>query len=64
MIITRCTAGLGIKTARALHTTGAKLSLAVRPKEKGEAVIEDILNTGQGKGTIEAKSWSWAELID
>jgi NAD(P)-dependent dehydrogenase (short-subunit alcohol dehydrogenase family) len=53
IIITGCTAGLGIETARALHATGAKLFLTVRNKEKGEAVIQDILKTSQGKGSIE-----------
>jgi NAD(P)-dependent dehydrogenase (short-subunit alcohol dehydrogenase family) len=53
MIITGCTAGLGIETARSLHATGAKLFLTVRNKEKGEAVIQDILKTSQGKGSIE-----------
>jgi NAD(P)-dependent dehydrogenase (short-subunit alcohol dehydrogenase family) len=53
MIITGCTAGLGIETARALHATGAKLFLTVRNMEKGEAVVQDILKTSQGKGIIE-----------
>jgi NAD(P)-dependent dehydrogenase (short-subunit alcohol dehydrogenase family) len=53
MIITGCSAGLGIETARSLHATGAKLFLTVRNKEKGEAVIRDILKTSQGKGSIE-----------
>ena len=53
MIITGCTAGLGIETARALHATGAKLFLTVRNLEKGEAIVQDILKTSQGKGTIE-----------
>ena len=39
MIITGCTAGLGIETARALHATGAKLFLTVRNHEKDEAVV-------------------------
>jgi NAD(P)-dependent dehydrogenase (short-subunit alcohol dehydrogenase family) len=53
LIITGCTAGLGIETARSLHATGAKLFLTVRNKEKGEAVIQDIIKTSQGKGSIE-----------
>jgi hypothetical protein len=53
LIITGCTAGLGIETTRSLHATGAKLFLTVRNKEKGEAVIQDILKTSQGKGSIE-----------
>ncbi|KAK5130314.1 hypothetical protein LTR08_002200 [Meristemomyces frigidus] len=53
MIITGCSAGLGIETARALHATGARLFLTVRDKAKGEAVIQDLIKTGQGKGSIE-----------
>ena len=53
MVITGCTAGLGIETARALHATGARLFLTVRDQEKGEAVIQDILKTNKGKGSIE-----------
>ena len=53
MIITGCSAGLGIETARALYATGAKLFLTVRSKGKGEAVIQDILTTTQGIGSIE-----------
>ena len=53
IIITGCTAGLGIETARGLHATGAKLFLTVRNKEKGEAIVQDILKTSQGKGSIE-----------
>jgi NAD(P)-dependent dehydrogenase (short-subunit alcohol dehydrogenase family) len=53
MIITGCTAGLGIETARSLHATGAKLFLTVRSKEKGEAVIQEILKTSPGNAPIE-----------
>lgn len=53
MIITGCSAGLGIETAKALHATGAKLFLTVRNKEKGEAIMRDIIKTSQGKGSIE-----------
>ena len=52
IIITGCTAGLGIETARALHRTGAKLFLTVRDKGKGEAVIRDIAKTYKGKHAI------------
>ena len=52
-MITGCSAGLGIETARALHATGAKLFLTVRNREKGEAVVRDILKTSQGQGAIE-----------
>ena len=53
MMVTGCTAGLGIETARALHATGAKLFLTVRDRAKGEAVIEDIVKTSTGNVAIE-----------
>lgn len=53
VIITGCTAGIGIETAKALHTTGAKLFLTVRNKEKGEKVVEDILSSSKGSSSIE-----------
>ncbi|RDW57637.1 putative short-chain dehydrogenase [Coleophoma cylindrospora] len=53
MIVTGCTSGLGIETARGLHATGAKLFITVRNQEKGEAVIQDILQTSPGKGSLE-----------
>lgn len=53
MIITGCTAGIGIETARALHTTGAKLYLAIRDVKKGEEVIKDITSGGDSKAPIE-----------
>lgn len=53
IIITGCTAGIGIETARALHATGAKLYLTVRNKEKGEKVIADILSSSKSSSPIE-----------
>lgn len=52
MIVTGCTAGIGIETARALHTTGAKLYLAIRDLKKGEEVIKDIRNSSETKAPI------------
>lgn len=52
MIITGCSAGIGIETAKALHSTGATLYLTVRNKAKGEAVIKDILSSSKGKGPL------------
>ncbi|KAK6000238.1 hypothetical protein QM012_003870 [Aureobasidium pullulans] len=42
ILITGCSAGLGIETARALYLTGAKLYLTFRNVEKGQAAIEAI----------------------
>lgn len=42
ILITGCSAGLGIETARALYLTGAKLYLTFRNVEKGHAAIKTI----------------------
>ncbi|KAH0263457.1 NAD(P)-binding protein, partial [Aureobasidium melanogenum] len=42
ILITGCSAGLGIETARALYLTGAKLYLTFRNIEKGQAAIKAI----------------------
>jgi hypothetical protein len=59
IIITGCTAGLGIETARALHATGAKLFLTVRNKEKGEAVIQDTPSSRKAKAMAPSSSFTW-----
>jgi NAD(P)-dependent dehydrogenase (short-subunit alcohol dehydrogenase family) len=42
VLITGCSAGLGVQTARALYQTGAKLYLTFRNLEKGQAAIKAI----------------------
>lgn len=44
ILITGCSSGIGIPTARALATTGARLFLTVRNVEKGKAALQDILS--------------------
>ncbi|KAH6723830.1 hypothetical protein BKA61DRAFT_16754 [Leptodontidium sp. MPI-SDFR-AT-0119] len=46
ILITGCSSGLGIETARALKTTGANLFLTVRNLEKGKKALGDILEPG------------------
>ena len=46
VLITGCSSGLGIETARALATTGAKVFCGVRNMAKGETALADILNPG------------------
>ncbi|KAL3134266.1 hypothetical protein ABBQ38_006530 [Trebouxia sp. C0009 RCD-2024] len=53
IIITGCSSGIGIETARALHVTGAHLFLTVRDTQKGEAVVKDILGSGTSHGKVE-----------
>lgn len=47
MIVTGCSSGIGIETARALSTTGATLYLTVRDLEKGKSACADILEPGR-----------------
>lgn len=46
-LITGCSSGIGIDTARALSATGAKLFLGVRDVAKGESALADILEPGR-----------------
>lgn len=46
-LITGCSSGIGIDTARALSATGAKLFLGVRDIAKGESALADILEPGR-----------------
>ena len=46
-LITGCSSGIGVDTARALSATGAKLFLGVRDIAKGESALADILEPGR-----------------
>ena len=46
-LITGCSSGIGVETARALSATGAKLFLGVRDTAKGESVLSEILEPGR-----------------
>lgn len=46
-LITGCSSGLGIETARALKTTGAKVYVTVRNLKKGQDALADILEPGK-----------------
>jgi NAD(P)-dependent dehydrogenase (short-subunit alcohol dehydrogenase family) len=48
-LITGCTSGLGVETARALHTTGADIYITARDIQKGAQVAEDIRSDGVGR---------------
>lgn len=52
ILITGCSTGIGVETARALYETGAKLVLTVRDVAKGESVIEDIVSNATNKGSV------------
>ncbi|PIA92796.1 Short-chain dehydrogenase TIC 32, chloroplastic [Cercospora beticola] len=56
LLITGCSSGLGIETARALYATGADIFMTVRPMKakKGEEVVQDIKKSvPEGKGKLE-----------
>lgn len=47
VLITGCSSGLGIETARAMSATGAKVFCCVRNVAKGEKALEGILEPGR-----------------
>jgi NAD(P)-dependent dehydrogenase (short-subunit alcohol dehydrogenase family) len=47
ILITGCSSGIGIDTARALKATGARLFLTARDLTKGRKALGDILETGK-----------------
>lgn len=46
VLITGCSSGLGVETAKAIAATGARLFLTVRDMAKGERVVGEILKPG------------------
>jgi len=50
IMITGCSSGIGIETARALYQTGAHLILTVRDDKKGSEVVNDIITNSPVKG--------------
>ncbi|KAL8994962.1 MAG: hypothetical protein Q9169_005203 [Polycauliona sp. 2 TL-2023] len=47
VLITGCSSGIGIETARAIAATGAKVFCTVRDMKKGESALADILQPGK-----------------
>ncbi|KAH3979544.1 hypothetical protein HBH98_175770 [Parastagonospora nodorum] len=47
ILITGCSSGLGIETARVLKATGARLFLTVRDLSKGHNALDEILEPGK-----------------
>ncbi|ORY61591.1 uncharacterized protein BCR38DRAFT_347247 [Pseudomassariella vexata] len=46
-LITGCSAGIGVETARAIHATGADVYMTGRNQEKGQQVADKIARDGQ-----------------
>jgi hypothetical protein len=53
ILITGCSAGLGVQAARALYLTGAKLYITVRNEQKGQKAIEAIMKDAPQGQTVE-----------
>jgi NAD(P)-dependent dehydrogenase (short-subunit alcohol dehydrogenase family) len=53
VFITGGSSGIGVETARALHTTGARVFITTRDIAKAEAVTKDILSTSPSKVPVE-----------
>ena len=49
-LITGCSSGIGVETARALYEGGATLFLTARDMPKLEKVIDDIVSKAEAKG--------------
>ncbi|EPS41885.1 hypothetical protein H072_4158 [Dactylellina haptotyla CBS 200.50] len=47
-LVTGCTSGIGVETAKALYATGARLFLPVRDLKKGVEVVEEIRSSYTG----------------
>ena len=48
ILITGCSSGIGIETARALYATGAHLFITARDVKKGQEVVNDIVISHNG----------------
>jgi enoyl-[acyl-carrier-protein] reductase (NADH) len=62
VLITGCSAGLGVQTARALYQTGAKLYLTFRNVEKGQAAIKAITKDSPAGQNIEFLNMDLGDL--
>lgn len=53
ILITGCSSGIGVESARALHSTGADLYVTARDLSKAQEVIDDILASSNGQGKLQ-----------
>ena len=70
ILVTGCSSGIGIETARALSITGAKLFLGVRDTTKGQVALSEILKPGHVEllkmdlGSLDSVRAAAAEFLD
>lgn len=62
ILITGCSSGIGIETARALLATGAHVFVTARDVAKGQAVVQDLLGSSNGTGQISLLSLDLTSL--
>ncbi|KAF0319721.1 hypothetical protein GQ607_012972 [Colletotrichum asianum] len=53
VLITGGTSGIGLETARAIHTAGADVYITARNSAKAKGVVEDITKSSKGSGKLE-----------
>lgn len=51
VLITGCTSGLGVETARALHSTGATVFITARDGAKADRVVKNIAESNKATNT-------------
>ncbi|TDZ32473.1 Dehydrogenase/reductase SDR family member on chromosome X [Colletotrichum spinosum] len=53
ILITGGTSGLGLETARAIHTTGADVYITARSSAKAQSAVDSIKSSSAGSGKLE-----------
>ena len=53
ILITGCSSGIGVETARALHSTGADLYVTARDLSKAQGVVDGILASSHSPGKVQ-----------
>ena len=52
VLITGATSGIGIETTRAMYATGARVFILVRDTTKAQPIVDDIVTSTKGFGSI------------
>ncbi|EQB56494.1 Short-chain dehydrogenase TIC 32 [Colletotrichum gloeosporioides] len=62
VLITGGTSGIGLETARAIHTAGADVYITARNSAKAKGVVEDITKSSKGSGKLEVIDMNLSSL--